>query len=41
VGRGETVRIAVRQELPGLRMYHCHILEHEDQGVMGIVDVVA
>ncbi len=41
VARGETVRIAVRQELPGLRMYHCHILEHEDQGMMGIVDVVA
>lgn len=40
VARGETVRIAVRQELPGLRMYHCHILEHEDQGMMGTVDVV-
>jgi bilirubin oxidase len=41
VARGQTVRIAVRQELPGLRMYHCHILEHEDQGMMGIVNVVA
>ena len=41
VARGETVRIAVRQEFPGLRMYHCHILEHEDQGMMGIVNVVA
>jgi bilirubin oxidase len=41
VARGETVRIAVRQELPGLRMYHCHILEHEDQGMMGIINVVA
>jgi len=41
VARGETVRIAVRQELPGLRMYHCHILEHEDQGMMGIANVVA
>jgi bilirubin oxidase len=41
VGRGETARIAMRQELPGLRMYHCHILEHEDQGMMGIVNVVA
>ncbi|MGO3711740.1 multicopper oxidase domain-containing protein [Alcaligenes aquatilis] len=26
----ETVRRAFRQELPGLRMFHCHILEHED-----------
>jgi bilirubin oxidase len=41
VPSGETVRIAVRQELPGLRMYHCHILEHEDQGMMGMVNVVA
>jgi bilirubin oxidase len=41
VRRGETVRIAVRQQLPGLRMYHCHILEHEDQGMMGIVNVLA
>ncbi|MBK7902280.1 MAG: multicopper oxidase domain-containing protein [Proteobacteria bacterium] len=22
------------------RMYHCHILEHEDQGMMGVLDVV-
>jgi bilirubin oxidase len=41
VPSGETVRIALRQELPGLRMYHCHILEHEDQGMMGMVNVVA
>lgn len=41
VARGETVRIAVRQDLPGRRMYHCHILEHEDQGMMGISNVVA
>jgi FtsP/CotA-like multicopper oxidase with cupredoxin domain len=41
VARGETVRIAVRQELRGLRMYHCHILEHEDQGMMGMANVVA
>lgn len=36
---GETVRILLRQDAPGLRMYHCHILEHEDQGMMGIVEV--
>jgi bilirubin oxidase len=41
VARGKAVRIAVRQKLPGLRMYHCHILEHEDQGMMGIVNVLA
>jgi bilirubin oxidase len=39
VAHGETVRFKVRQDLPGLRMYHCHILEHEDQGMMGVLSV--
>jgi bilirubin oxidase len=41
VAARETVRILLRQDLPGQRMYHCHILEHEDLGMMGIVDVEA
>lgn len=41
VARGETVRILLRQDRPGPRMYHCHILEHEQLGMMGIVDVRA
>ena len=41
VARGETVRLLVRQEQPGLRMYHCHILEHEQLGMMGTVEVRA
>jgi len=41
VARGETVRLVLRQDMPGLRMYHCHILEHEDLGMMGIVQVRA
>ncbi|MBZ9989406.1 multicopper oxidase family protein [Mesorhizobium sp. BH1-1-5] len=41
VARGETVRLVIRQEQPGARMYHCHILEHEQLGMMGIVDVRA
>ena len=36
----ETVRIKVRHSMPGRRMYHCHILEHEDSGMMGTLDVV-
>jgi FtsP/CotA-like multicopper oxidase with cupredoxin domain len=24
-----------------MRMYHCHILEHETQGMMGVLEVVA
>jgi FtsP/CotA-like multicopper oxidase with cupredoxin domain len=32
---GERVRIRVRFDRhPGLFLYHCHILEHEDQGMM-------
>ena len=36
----ETVRIKLRYATPGLRMYHCHILEHEDNGMMGTLNVV-
>lgn len=36
---GETVQIRIRQSMPGKRMFHCHILEHEDQGMMGVLDV--
>ena len=35
----ETVRIKLRHDMPGRRMYHCHILEHEDQGMMGTLEV--
>jgi bilirubin oxidase len=41
VARRETVRFLTRQERPGPRMYHCHILEHEQLGMMGTVDVRA
>ena len=36
----ETVRIKLLHATPGLRMYHCHILEHEDNGMMGTLNVV-
>lgn len=35
----ETVRIKVRQSTAGIRMYHCHILEHEGNGMMGQLEV--
>jgi FtsP/CotA-like multicopper oxidase with cupredoxin domain len=32
---GETVRTQVTfSSHPGLYLYHCHILEHEDMGMM-------
>lgn len=35
VDLGEEVMIRVRFTHPGVFMYHCHILEHEDNGMMG------
>lgn len=35
VAVGEEVVIRVRFTHPGVFMYHCHILEHEDNGMMG------
>lgn len=35
VSVGEEVAILVRFTHPGIFMYHCHILEHEDNGMMG------
>ncbi len=36
----ETVRFIVRYtDYPGLWMFHCHIVDHEDQGMMGVLEV--
>ena len=37
-GRTVTIRVAFT-DLPGRTVYHCHILDHEDLGMMGIIDV--
>jgi len=37
---GETVRLKLVQHFKGPRMYHCHILEHENAGMMGQLNVV-
>jgi bilirubin oxidase len=37
----ETVVFKVVQRQLGRRMYHCHILEHESQGMMGVLEVIA
>jgi FtsP/CotA-like multicopper oxidase with cupredoxin domain len=40
VAKHEMVRFIVRYEnYPGKRMFHCHILDHEDHGMMGILEV--
>lgn len=35
VPRRQTLRFAVRYSEPGTWMYHCHILEHAERGMMG------
>ena len=37
----KTVRSAVRYEAAGRWMYHCHILEHAERGMMGELDLQA
>ncbi|MEO7368310.1 MAG: multicopper oxidase family protein [Gemmatimonadaceae bacterium] len=40
VPKHETVRFVVKfDDFPGMWMYHCHILDHEDHGMMGILQV--
>jgi bilirubin oxidase len=39
VPSGTTATIRVRQDRPGMRMVHCHILEHEDAGMMAVLEV--
>lgn len=40
VPKHETVRFVVRyDDFPGKWMFHCHILDHEDHGMMGVVEV--
>ncbi|MFJ8261214.1 multicopper oxidase family protein [Rummeliibacillus sp. NPDC094406] len=36
---GQTAKIAVKFTHKGIYMYHCHILEHEDNGMMGQIKV--
>ena len=39
---GETLRIRVHfKDFPGKSVYHCHVLDHEELGMMGIIDVTA
>lgn len=37
---GSSVSFLIRQNEVGKRMYHCHILEHEDAGMMGVLEAL-
>ena len=39
---GETLRIRVHfKDFPSKSVYHCHVLDHEELGMMGVIDVQA
>ena len=41
VRRGETVKIRMKfANFTGKTVYHCHILDHEDLGMMGNLEIV-
>ncbi len=40
IPRASTVRLAVEHDALGTWMYHCHILEHAERGMMGALEVV-
>lgn len=40
VSPGETIRIRIPfRDHAGKTVYHCHVLDHEDRGMMGILDI--
>ena len=40
IPKHSTARIIVRyDDYPGKWMFHCHILDHEDHGMMGVLEV--
>jgi FtsP/CotA-like multicopper oxidase with cupredoxin domain len=40
VRAGERVRVRMAfQDFTGKLMYHCHILDHEDLGMMGVLEI--
>ena len=42
VPMGESVRIRIPfQDFPGRTVYHCHILDHEDLGMMAVIEMRA
>ncbi|MEL7357087.1 MAG: multicopper oxidase domain-containing protein [Cyanobacteria bacterium J06560_6] len=41
IGGYETVTLRVKfEDFTGRTVYHCHILDHEDQGMMGTVKII-
>jgi FtsP/CotA-like multicopper oxidase with cupredoxin domain len=36
---GQSVRLCIPfRDIAGMAVYHCHLLDHEDRGIMGIIE---
>ena len=40
LGKNETVRIALVADNPGVWMFHCHVIDHMETGLMAAIEVV-
>ncbi len=40
LGRNETARIALVADNPGVWMFHCHVIDHMETGLMAAIEVV-
>lgn len=39
LGKNETARVALVADNPGLWMFHCHVIDHMETGLMGTIAV--
>ncbi|HTN31683.1 MAG TPA: multicopper oxidase family protein [Pseudomonas sp.] len=40
LGKNETARVALVADNPGMWMFHCHVIDHMETGLMGVIEVV-
>ena len=40
LGKNETARIAFVADNPGVWMFHCHVIDHMETGLMAAIEVV-
>ncbi|MNT41568.1 Multicopper oxidase mco [compost metagenome] len=39
LGKNETARIALVADNPGVWMFHCHVIDHMETGLMAAIEV--
>src|SRR5690606_10594946 len=40
LGRNETARVALVADNPGVWMFHCHVIDHMETGLMAAIEVL-